>query len=64
MPAFAFAALEPLLEQRAPGRRREKGEAERGRLTAVVVFSIALMAGAVVIEVDPWGQSDISVETL
>ena len=26
--------------------------------------SIALMAGAVVIEADPWGQSDVSVETL
>ena len=31
LPALAFAALEPLPERRAPGRRRETGEAERER---------------------------------
>jgi len=38
---------------------------ERERLTAVVKFSTTLMAGnVVVIEVDPWGPSDVTVEML
>ena len=43
---------------------RERGIA-RARLTAVAAFSTAPMAGgAVVIQVDPWGPSDVSTETL
>ena len=52
-------------------RRREKGEERRereiarARLTAVATFSTAPMAdGAVVLQVDPWGPSDVSVAML
>ena len=36
----------------------------RAHLTAVALFSTALMASAVVLPVDPWGPSDVSEETL
>ena len=65
LPAFAFSASKPLLRIESAGEKKGEGRGrERERLTAVVIFSIALMASAVVIEVDPWGPSDVFVEML
>ena len=64
---MSSTSIEPSLEQRVPGRRREKseprekarksesvGEREREKLTAASDPSIALMAGdIVVVEADP-----------
>ena len=65
LPTFAFAALEPLLGTESAGEKKREGrERERARLTIIVAFSTALMAGAIVIQADPWGRSDVSMEML
>jgi len=67
LPTLVFSASEPLLRTGSAGEKKGEGrgrERKRGRLTVIVVFSIALMADAVVIEADPWGRSDVSMETL
>ena len=64
LPAFASATLEPLLG--IESAREKKGEGgERASLTAIATFSTAPMAGgAVVVQADPWGPSNVFVVTL
>ena len=64
--SFAFAALEPLLGTESAGEKKGEEERERARLTVVVaLLLLLLMAGTVVvIEADPWGRSDVSMEML
>ena len=53
------------LHREEEGRRASQGEREREKLTAAFEPSTALMAGdIVVIEVDPWDPSDVTVEML
>ena len=71
---FALSALKRLLrtEEESAGEKKEEGggkERERGiaraRLIVVATFSTAPMAGgAVVVQEDPWGLSDVSMATL
>ena len=65
LPAFAFSAFEPLL--RTESAREKKGEErERERLTTVALILHHAMVGGppVILLVDPWDLSDVSMETL
>ena len=72
LPILAFSAFEPLLRTKSAGEKkgeegaREREREERERLTAVALILHHAMAGGppVILPVDPWEPSDVSVEVL
>ena len=67
LPAFAFAALEPVArirEHRGEGRRAREREREREIYRRSSILHRAMAGGPVILPADPWDPCDVSVEML
>ena len=67
LPAFAFSALELLLRIESAGEKKGEGggrEGEREPYRRSRILHRTMVGGAVVLQADPWGQSDVSLVML
>ena len=67
LPAFAFSALNLLLRTESTGEKKGEGGGREGgsepyRRSRILHHAMA--GSVVVLQVDPWGLSDVSMETL